>query len=110
MFRIFVTVLLVFNIGFTSFSCTENERDDFNPFSDTDEEEKEAFNNFVKLWLLLVATAQATMNNPPSWFPSSVDAEQARAEWNKLSSEAKAEACTYAFASGENPPAEFCSK
>lgn len=107
MLRIFVSVLLVLSVSFASTSCSD--LDDLNPFN-TEDDQEEAMDNFIKLWFIVVATGQAMANNPPPWFPTSTNVEDARADWNKLDPAKKAEACAIAFASGEKPPAELCTK
>lgn len=107
MFKIFVSVLLVLSISFISTSCSD--LDDLNPLSLEDEQDK-AFEQFLILWALTYAAASTP---PPWWNPtsaSSVDVEQAKAEWATLDPAKKAEVCAIAFASGEKPPMELCAK
>lgn len=108
MLRIFVSVLLVLTVSFVNTSCSDTV-DDLNPFSTKDDQD-EAMDNFIELWFILVATGQAMANNPPSWFPTSATAEEAKAKWDTLDPAKKAEACAIAFASGEKPPVELCAK
>ncbi|PJZ24385.1 hypothetical protein CH352_16230 [Leptospira hartskeerlii] len=88
-----------------STSCSDVN--DLNPFS-VEEEQDKAFKQF----LLLVALTNAAANTPPPWWnpPTSVQAEEIKAEWDKLEPAKKAEACAIAFANGEKPPEELCAK
>ncbi|MEI1310247.1 hypothetical protein [Leptospira venezuelensis] len=108
MFKIFVSVLLVLSVSFVSTSCSDLE--DLNPFDTQEDVDQKAMDNFIKLWFIVVATGQAMANNPPSWFPTSSSVEEAKAEWDALDPIKKAEACAIAFASGEKPPVELCTK
>ncbi|MGJ4746842.1 hypothetical protein ACQV5M_10830 [Leptospira sp. SA-E8] len=79
-----------------------------NPFDTQKDVQDEAWDNFLKLWIL----TQASASTPPPWWnpPTSVQSEEAQAEWDKLDPVKKAEACAIAFASGEKPSSELCAK